>query len=125
MTDVVTLMRALIREELRALRLGDLGVVTSVFPHADGDAHNYECNVRLREGELELRKVPIATPHIGLVSTPRVGDLVLLSYVGGDPNRPIVAGRLYSEQAPPPVHAANNRQDDTHECRSTPFAICI
>ncbi|HLT37563.1 MAG TPA: hypothetical protein VK034_14820, partial [Enhygromyxa sp.] len=25
-------------------------------------------------------------------------------YVGGDPNRPIVVGRLYSDQANPPIH---------------------
>jgi hypothetical protein len=38
--------------------------------------------VQLREGGLELRKVPIATPHVGMASAPQVGDLVLLNYVG-------------------------------------------
>jgi phage baseplate assembly protein gpV len=104
MSDMIDIIRAVVRDELRALRLGDLAVVQDVFPHADGDAHNHECNVKLREGELELRKVPIATPHIGMVSTPRVGDLVLISYVGGDPNRPIIIGRLYTDEAAPPVH---------------------
>jgi len=105
MSDPVTIIRAVVRDELQALRLGDLGVVTSVFPHAEAnDGNNYECNVRLREGNLELRKVPIATPHVGMASAPRVGDLVLLSYVGGDPNRAIVIGRLYSDQARPPLH---------------------
>ena len=104
MTDLVDIIRAIVRDELQTLRLGDLGVVTSVFPHAEGDTHNHECNVQLRESELELRKVPIATPHVGLVSAPRVGDLVLVSYVAGDPNRPIVVGRLYSDEANPPEH---------------------
>jgi hypothetical protein len=107
MTDLVTIIRAIVRDELKALRLGDIGVVTSSFPHEDGDEHNHECNVRLREGELELRKVPIATPHLGMVSAPKAGDLVLVSYVGGDPNRPIVVGRLYSADNNPPVHAAD------------------
>lgn len=108
MNDPVSIIRAIIREELRSLRLGDIAVVTSVFPHAgDGDAHNYECNVKLREGELELRKVPIATPHIGMVSPPAVGDLVLLSYVGGDPNRAVVVGRLYSDENRTPLHEEN------------------
>ena len=40
--------------------------------------------MKLREGELELRKVPIATPHVGMVSAPAVGDLVMLTYVGGE-----------------------------------------
>lgn len=107
MTDLVDIIRAIVRDELKTLRLGDLGVVTSVFPHADGDTHNHECSVQLRESELELRKVPITTPHVGMVSTPRVGDLVLISYVGGDPNRPIVVGRLYSDEANPPSHEEN------------------
>jgi phage baseplate assembly protein gpV len=105
MSDLVSLMRAIIRDELASLRLGDIGVVTSNFPHAEGDAHNHECNVKLREGGLELRRVPITTPHVGMVSAPRVGDLVLISYVGGDPNRPIVVGRLYSDETNPPEHA--------------------
>lgn len=104
MSDLVDIIRAIVRDELQTLRLGDLGVVTSTFAHAEGDEHNHECNVKLRESDLELRKVPISTPHIGMVSMPRVGDLVLLSYVGGDPNRPIVIGRLYSDRANPPVH---------------------
>jgi phage baseplate assembly protein gpV len=107
MSDLVTIIRAIIRDELASLRLGDVGVVTSSFPHADGDEHNYECNVKLRESELELRRVPIVTPHVGMVSAPRVGELVLLSYVGGDPNRPVVVGRLYSDEVNPPVHEAD------------------
>lgn len=104
MDDVIDILRAIIRDELRMLKIADIGVVTSVFPHAEGDTHNHECNVQLRHSELELRKVPIATPHIGMVSAPRVGDLVLLSYVGGDANRAIVTGRLYSNEANPPEH---------------------
>ncbi len=106
MTDAAAAIRAIVRDELAALRLPDLAVVTSVFAHSgDDDGHNHECNVQLREGSLELRKVPIATPHVGMVSAPPVGDLVLLAYVGGDPNRAVVVGRLYSEKANPPKHA--------------------
>jgi hypothetical protein len=103
-SDIVDVIRAIVRDELGMVRLGDLGVVTSVFPHAEGDEHNHECNLKLRESDLELRRVPIATPHVGMVSAPRVGDLVLVSYVGGDPNRPILIGRLYSDEANPPEH---------------------
>lgn len=105
MSDLMHILRAVVREELKALRLGDIAVVTSSMPHADGDTHNYECSVKLREQGLELRKVPIATPHIGMASAPREGDLVYISYVGGDPNRPVVVGRLYSDKQNPPIHA--------------------
>ena len=105
MSDLTHILRAIVREEMKALRLGDIAVVTAAMPHADGDTHNYECNVKLREQGLELRKVPIATPHIGMASAPREGDLVYVSYVGGDPNRPVIVGRLYSDKASPPIHA--------------------
>lgn len=105
MTDPAAAIRAIVRDELQALRWPEIAVVTSVFAHSDDDdGHNHECNVKLREGELELRKVPIATPHVGMVSAPQVGDLVLLAYVAGDANRAIVIGRLYSEKANPPKH---------------------
>lgn len=124
MGDPVSIIRAIVRDELQSLRLGDLAVVTSVFAHnGDGDANNHECNVKLREGELELRKVPIATPHIGMVSAPAVGDLVLLTYVGGDPNRPIVVGRLYSEKANPPLHEENEWRVESPLKGTTSIAI--
>lgn len=105
MSDPIDIIRAVVRDELRSLRLGELAVVTSVFPHTGADdGNNLECTVRLREGGLELRKVPIATPHVGMASAPQVGDLVLLNYVGGDPNRAVVIGRLYSEKINPPLH---------------------
>lgn len=107
MTDPVSIIRAIVRDELRSVRLADIGVVTSAFPHTDAnDTNNFECNVQLREGSLELRKVPIATPHIGMASAPQQGDLVLLSYVDGDPSRAVVVGRLYSDKANPPLHEA-------------------
>ena len=123
MTDLMHVLRAVIREELRTLRLGDIAVVTATMPHADGDEHNYECNVKLREQDLELRNVPITTPHIGMVSAPREGDLVLISYVGGDPDRPIVVGRLYSDKAGPPVHAADEWRVETPLKGKTSLAI--
>ena len=123
MTDPVSIIRAIVRDELKSLRLGDLGVVTSVFPHEAGDENNYECNLKLREQDLELRRVPMATPHIGMVSTPRIGDLVLVSYVGADPNRPIVVGRLYSDQANPPVYEENEWRVESPLQGETSLAI--
>lgn len=104
MSELIPILRALIRDEMANLRLGEIGVVTAVFPHAEGDAHNYECSLKLRDGDLELRRVPMCTPHIGMSSAPRVGDLVLVTYIHGDTNNPVVIGRLYSDTSPPPVH---------------------
>jgi len=124
MSDAAAAIRAIVRDELAALRLPDLAVVTSVFAHSgDDDGHNHECNVQLREGSLEMRKVPIATPHVGMVSAPQVGDLVLLAYVGGDPNRAVVVGRLYSEKANPPKHEENEWRIESPLAGASSIAI--
>ncbi len=123
MTDPVSIIRAIVRDELKAFRFGDIGVVTSIFPHADGDENNFECNVKLRDGDLELRKVPMTSPHIGMVSTPRVDDLVAITYIGGDPNSPVIIGRLYSNQANPPVHEENEWRIEAPFEGSTSIAI--
>lgn len=123
-TDIVNIIRAIVQDELKSLKLGDIAVVTSSFPHeGEDDNNNYECNVKLREGELELRKVPMAVSHIGMVSAPRVGDLVLVSYVGADPNRPIIVGRLYSDEANPPLHAENEWRVESPFQGETSIAI--
>lgn len=39
----------------------------------------------------------------GSISLPRVGDEVLVDFLGGDPDKPIVVGRLYGGTAAPPA----------------------
>lgn len=39
----------------------------------------------------------------GGISLPRVGDEVLVEFLGGDPDKPIVVGRVYSGRAAPPT----------------------
>jgi phage baseplate assembly protein gpV len=104
MTSIIETIRKVAESEVRKLHIAELGVVTSVFPHSsDSDKENYECNVRLKDKDVELRKVPVATPHIGLADIPHVGDLVLLSFVNGDINSPIITGRLYNDEDRPPT----------------------
>ncbi|HKJ67564.1 MAG TPA: phage baseplate assembly protein V, partial [bacterium] len=107
------LVQKVVRHELQKLRVGELGVVTSVFPHTGKDDYNnYECNVKLKNSavngsELELRKVPIATGVIGMAAAPNVGDLVLIAFIRGEVNQPIITGRLYNDEDRPPVHNSN------------------
>lgn len=105
MSGMVDVIRKIVRDEMSKLYVAELGVVSSIYPHAgDSDKDNYECNVMLKYRDLELRKVPVATQHIGLANIPNVGDLVLLSFINGDINSPIVVGRLYSDEDRPPVN---------------------
>jgi phage baseplate assembly protein gpV len=107
MTGVVEAMKKVAESEVAKVHVAELGVVTSVFPHADeGDNDNYECSVKLRDKDVELRQVPVATQHIGFASIPQVGDLVLVSFVNGDINAPIITGRLYNDEDRPPASQA-------------------
>ena len=104
--DLVPELRRLIREEVQTLRAAELGVVQSQHPHeSDGDADNYAVTVRLRDTGIVLSTVPVATNRLGAVSIPPAGALVLVQFVGGDINAPVVTGTFYTDEDRPPVNA--------------------
>jgi len=104
---LVETMKGIAQIELHKLHMPTLGVVTSIFPHASAsDKDNYECNIRLKNADVELRKVPMVTQYIGLAGIPRVGDLVLIVFMNGDINAPIAIGRLYNDEDRPPLNNA-------------------
>ena len=106
---LLTLIQRVVRQELVQQRSSLLGVVTENFPHdSEDDENNYEVNVRLKNEDLELRRVPLAVAHIGVAAPPRVGDLVLVQFVNGDLNQPVVTGRFYHADDRPPLHAADD-----------------
>ena len=108
MSTIVGMIRDLVRLELQSLRLSEPGTVEAVYPHADADdSDNYGCDVRLKNSGLLLRRVPIATGHVGTAAIPNVGDLVMLQYWYGDVNQPIVVGRLYTDDDRPPLNKPN------------------
>ena len=103
-SNIVEVIRNIAQMEIKKIHTMELGIVTSVFPHAsDSDKDNYECNIRLKDKGVELRKVPVATQQIGFVNILHTGDLVLVSFVGGNINSPIIVGRLYNETDRPPT----------------------
>jgi uncharacterized protein involved in type VI secretion and phage assembly len=97
--DLFDTLRQMIRQELGHQRVAELGLVQEVFPASPG---NYDADVVLRDGQQVLRHVPVATPRKGYASLPEVGDLVLVQFVGGDLNRPVVTGTLYNGDDKPP-----------------------
>jgi phage gp45-like len=110
MSSIVTIMQKVAVREAQKVHTCELGIVTSVFPHkSDGDKENYQCSVKLKNkkqvdgSDFELRQVPVATQHIGLANIPRVGDLVVVGFVGGNLNAPVILGRLYNDEDTPPT----------------------
>jgi phage baseplate assembly protein gpV len=110
MDSIVSIMQQIAARETEKIFTNELGIVTAIFPHeAESDKNNYQCSVNLKNrkktngSDFELRKVPIATHHIGTVHIPNVGDLVVVSFINGDLNAPVIMGRLYNDEQLPPV----------------------
>lgn len=99
-------IRHIVREEMRRLQTATLAIVQDIHPHASAsDEDNYACTVKLQDSELVLNKVPVATARMGLTSIPAVNDLVLVQFINGDINSPVITGSLYNDEDRPPVNA--------------------
>jgi len=96
-------LRAVVRDELAGRQPLALAAVTAVETNADGNgAHNIEVNAQLHGSDLELQRVPVACGRVGLAATPRVGDTVVVAFVGGDLNGAVAIASLHDEQRHPP-----------------------
>lgn len=98
-------IRRIIREELKQVHTAERAVVQEQHPHKDdSDKDNYACTVALRDSGLVLKQVPVATSRLGVASIPAVGDLVLVQFIGGDINAPVITGSLYNDEDRPPTN---------------------
>ena len=108
MSTIVSTIQAIIRDEMRSMRSAELGIIKNVYPHsASGDSDNYGCDVELKNSQLLLKRVPLATDRIGTAAIPNLDDLVLVTFVKGDVNQAIIIGRLYNDEDRPPLNNNN------------------
>jgi uncharacterized protein involved in type VI secretion and phage assembly len=99
-------IQQIVRDEVGRVRTAELAVVQKQHPHSSGgDSDNYACTVVLRDSGIVLSRVPVATGRIGTASIPAVGELVLVQFVNGDVNAPVIVGRLYNDEDRPPPNA--------------------
>jgi phage baseplate assembly protein gpV len=103
--DLYATIEKLVRHELRMRRFAEMGQVQAVYPTDPG---NHDADVVLHATDLVLRHVPVLTPRKGHASLPEVGDLVMVQFMGGDVNRPVVVGTLYNGDDRPPENAEND-----------------
>ena len=102
--DVMAALRAIVRDEMSRVRLPELGKVTRAYAREDeSNDGNHQVNVKLCASGVELERVPIAVSRAGWSALPNEGDLLLVTFVGGDLNAPVAVGSLYSDQSHPPV----------------------
>ena len=108
MTATVTLyetIQRIVQSELQRLHTAEVATVQESHPHSDeSDTDNFACTVVLRNTGLVLKQVPVAVPRIGQVSIPVPGDLVLVQFIGGDLNAPVITGSFYNDTLRPPVN---------------------
>ncbi len=93
-------IRQVVRQEMQRNQSSTLAIVQE--QHTEGE---YACSVQLRDSEIVLKKVPIATARMGLASIPAVNDMVLLQFINGDINRPVIIGSLYNDEDLPPENS--------------------
>lgn len=103
MSELIHTLRAIVREELSRHRFAELGVVTEVFPKSDDSGpDNHQVNVKLRGSGVEVQRAAVAVSCAGISALPRIGDLVMVAFDGGDLNTPVVVGSVYGSKTHPP-----------------------
>lgn len=104
MSELIATLRALVRAEIARVRAPALGAVTRTYPKTGDDGKdNHQVDVKLIDSGVELPRVPVAVPRLGLSALPKVDDLVLIVFVNGDLNAPIAVGSVYDDTVHPPV----------------------
>ncbi len=61
-----------------------------------------------------------AGPGYGIVAVPRVGEEVLVTFFDGDPDQPVIVGRVHNGTAPPPQPLPANKTKSVWRTSSTP-----
>ena len=85
------------------------GRVTVLFPW--DRASSYSCRVRVSQDW--------AGQGWGAITIPRVGQEVIVSFLEGDPDRPIITGRVYNANQTVPYALPDNQTRSTFKTRST------
>lgn len=77
-----------------------VGKVVQVYEHLqDDDDSNFEADVNFPEEEdLEHRVTPISNPGVGSIDVPRVGDKVIVEYLHGDKENPVITRHVDTNQ---------------------------
>ncbi|MFO0588162.1 MAG: type VI secretion system tip protein TssI/VgrG [Polyangiaceae bacterium] len=76
------------------------------------EGENSSCWIRVSQGW--------AGPGYGLFTIPRVGDEVLVAFQGGDPDQPVIVGRLFNGPSPTPHKLPEHATRSTWKSATVP-----
>lgn len=84
----------------------EYGRVKVRFPGTRPEDHGHAQGAGASDGDRDSAWVRVASTWAsnqwGTITLPRVGDEVIVDFLGGDPDKPIVVGQVYGGVAPPP-----------------------
>ncbi len=63
---------------------------------------------------------PVAGKNWGFIAIPRIGHEVIVSFIGGDPDRPIITGSVYNADQMPSYQLPDNKTRSGIKTNSTP-----
>jgi type VI secretion system secreted protein VgrG len=85
----------------------EYGRVKLRFPGTRPEDHAHAQEAGASDSERDSAWVRVASTWAsnqwGTLTLPRVGDEVIVDFLGGDPDKPIVVGQVYGGKAPPPT----------------------
>lgn len=99
-----------IEEQVRIhSRNATIGSVVKVFEHTDPeDNSNHEVNVLLRDGGKEPRRIPVMSNHHGEAIVPQKGDFVLIEFLDGASDAPVVTDVVQNDKRRAPLARAGH-----------------
>lgn len=84
----------------------ELGRVKVRFPAAREEDHVHAYGAGASNSDRDSAWVRVASTwasnRCGTITLPRVGDEVIVGFLGGDPDKPIIVAQVYGGAAPPP-----------------------
>ncbi|MES2160820.1 MAG: type VI secretion system Vgr family protein [Pseudomonadota bacterium] len=93
-----------------------MGRVKIRFPGTRAADHEQAANAGASDTQTDSAWVRVASnwagngpgslEQCGTIGLPRIGTEVLVNFLGGDPDKPVIVGQLYNQQAQPPALSA-------------------
>jgi len=96
------------------IHVDEHGRVRVLFPwdREGSDDDRSSCWIRVAEGW--------AGAGFGMISLPRIGQEVLIAFLNGDPDQPVVVGRMYNQTHPVPYKLPDNKTQSGWKTCSSP-----